>query len=181
MVKAEPALLLLVGQLRETLVHGLPVAEVLETRGLAVADSFLHVLGPQVADVFGKVHVDFRHFVAHQEKSDFAERKLEVVLLGILMKLDGPHAKSHFNQDADAVERNAELLRKFRNGDSLLAGAADGFENPHVSEGLCGVEAEGGKCDFLGFELGVRSRNLVLIVVIEHRTLLLFSLFCAQI
>ena len=110
MVEAEPALLLLVGQLREALVDRLPVAEVLEARGLAVSDGFLEVLGTQVADVFGKVHVDLSHLVAHQEEPDLAEREAEVVFLGVLVQLDGTHAESHFDEDTDTVKRDAELL-----------------------------------------------------------------------
>jgi hypothetical protein len=33
------------------------------------------------------------------------------------------------------------------------------------------VETEGGKGNFLGFEFSVGGRNLVLVVVVEHRTL----------
>ena len=73
MIEAEPALLLLVGKLRKTLIDRFPVAQVLESCGFAFADGFLHVLGAQVADVFGKVHVHLGHFVFHQEKSDFSE------------------------------------------------------------------------------------------------------------
>ena len=116
----------------------------------------------------GKVHVDLSHLVAHQEEPDLAEREAEVVFLGVLVQLDGTHAESHFDEDTDTVKRDAELLRKLGYGDALLAGATDFFKDPHVAQGLGCMETEGSECDFLGFELGVRGRNFVLEVVVEH-------------
>ena len=104
MVEAEPALLLLVCQLRQTLVDGLPVAKMLESGGLALADGFLQVFGAQVADVFGEVHVDLRHGVLHQEEADFPEGQAQVAFVGIFMELDGSHAEAHLDEHPDTVE-----------------------------------------------------------------------------
>ena len=127
MVEAKPAFLLLLGELGQPFIDRFPRPEVRESRRLVLADGFFKVLGATVADVLGKVHVDLRHFVGHEEKSDFTELEAQVVFVGIFVELDGAHAKSHLDKDLDSIERYVQFLGEFRNCYAFFAGAADGI------------------------------------------------------
>ena len=175
MVKAEPALLLLVGELGKSLIDRAPVAQVLEAGRFSFADGLLHILCAQVADVFGKVHVYLGHFVLHQEKTDFPEGEPQVVFFGILVELDGTHAEAHFDKNAYAVEGNAQFLGKFGDSNAVLAGVTDFFQDSHVTEGLGGMETEGGESDFLSLELGVHGVDLVFGIKVKHSGSLYFG------
>ena len=108
------------------------------------------------------------HFVFHEEKSDFPERESQVIFARILVELDCSHAESHLHKNAHSVKRYIQFLGEFRNGNALFAGVADFVQNAHVSEDAGRLETEGGKCNFLSFELCVYGIDDIIFVKIEH-------------
>ena len=116
MVEAEPALLHLVGQTRQSLINRGPVAEMLQSLGLAVQQRLFQPEPSFVVHIVIEVYIDSGGRIVQQEPSHLGNRKA----VGLCVHQNRTDAKRCLGQALHGIIRKSCLLHNLLARQSLV-------------------------------------------------------------
>ena len=148
MIKGEPAIARLRGQRGQTFVESVPVAERLQTGGLALLQRLIEIEQAAVTNLVDHIHVDAGHRIAEQKITELGQCVAPVI------QAEHARAEAGFQQHFQTVARQRNLFRHVVERQSLAAFLHQ-FQHAALAENATGLKNHRRKGDALRLGLGI--------------------------